>query len=101
MVSPDSGSIRGDYLGKGYGLPSQKGTKAMAVFKENTGVDLEPTYTGKTFAAVIDDAKELSGSVVLFWNTYGARTIDLTGADFTKLPPELHGYFKTGGAGRP
>lgn len=101
MVSPDPGSIRGGYLGKGYGLPSQKGTSAMAVFREHTGVDLEPTYTGKTFAALIDDAKDLKGRVVLFWNTYGSKRIDVAGADISKLPAEFQGYFKAGGAGRP
>jgi hypothetical protein len=52
----------------------------MAVFKEHTGVDLEPTYTGKTFAAVMDDANVLAGKVVLFWNTFGSRRLDLESA---------------------
>jgi D-cysteine desulfhydrase len=74
------GGVRGGYLGKGYGIPTLKGTRAMAVFKEHTGVDLEPTYTGKTFAAVMDDANVLAGKVVLFWNTFGSRRLDLESA---------------------
>lgn len=79
LIAPDSlkGAVRGRYLGKGYGLPTPKGARAMAVFKEHTGGDLEPTYTGKTFAALMDDANDLGGKVVLFWNTYGSRKLNL------------------------
>jgi D-cysteine desulfhydrase len=94
-LEPAGGGIRGGYLGKGYGLPTLKGTRAMAVFKEHTGVDLEPTYTGKTFAAVMDDAKDLAGKVVLFWNTYGSRRLDFSGAEptYEELPAALRPYF--------
>jgi D-cysteine desulfhydrase len=80
-LDPPGGGVRGGYLGKGYGLPTPKGTRAMAVFKEHTGVGLEPTYTGKTFAAVMDDAKDLAGKVVLFWNTYGSKRLNLGSGD--------------------
>ncbi|MCK6587519.1 MAG: pyridoxal-phosphate dependent enzyme [Polyangiaceae bacterium] len=78
-MGPLKGVVRGGYLGKGYGLPTRKGTHATAVFKEQTGLDLEATYTGKTFAAVMDDANDLAGKVVLFWNTYGSRKLNLGG----------------------
>ena len=55
-------------------------------------LELEPTYTGKALAALVDDAKAISDQVVLFWNTHNSRTIDLTGADARDLPAELRGY---------
>jgi D-cysteine desulfhydrase len=93
-LDPAGGGIRGGYLGGGYGIPTPKGARAMAVFKEHTGVDLEPTYTGKTFAAVLDDAKDLGGKVVLFWNTYGSRKLDLSASfNYGELPAALRPYF--------
>jgi D-cysteine desulfhydrase len=83
------------YLGAGYALPSLKGTRAIESFKAHTDIQLEPTYTGKAFAAVMGDAERLRGKVVLFWNTYGARKLDLGGADPSALPPHVRGYFKS------
>jgi D-cysteine desulfhydrase len=93
-LDPAGAGIRGGYLGGGYGIPTSKGSRAMAVFKEHTGVDLEPTYTGKTFAALMDEAKDRTGKVVLFWNTYGSRKLDLS-ADFnsSELPAAIRPYF--------
>jgi D-cysteine desulfhydrase len=83
------------YLGEGYGRPTPKGMNAAKLFAEHIGVELDLTYTGKAFAAVIDDAKKkMKGKVVLFWDTYNSRKIDLEGARYQDLPNSLHGYFK-------
>lgn len=83
------------YLGEGYGRPTPKGMNAAKLFAEHIGVELDLTYTGKAFAAVIDDAKKkMKGKVVLFWDTYNSRKIDLEGARYQELPASLHGYFK-------
>jgi D-cysteine desulfhydrase len=86
------------YLGGGYGVPTPKGQAAIALFKDLTGVALEPTYTGKAFAALLDDAPGLKGEVVVFWNTYNARPIDVTGARPEDLPAPFRDYFKGAGA---
>ena len=52
--------------------------------------------------AVIEDAKlstrKLKGKVVLFWDTYNSRKIDLEGVNYQDLPRALHGYFRMGKA---
>jgi D-cysteine desulfhydrase len=86
------------YLGGGYGEPTPQGQHAAKLFAESMGIELDATYTGKAFAAVIEDAKistrTLKGKVVLFWDTYNSRKIDLEGVNYQELPKALHGYFK-------
>jgi D-cysteine desulfhydrase len=43
-----------DYLGSGYGKPSRAGRTAYHLLHEKEGIVLDPTYTAKTFAAVLD-----------------------------------------------
>lgn len=43
-----------DYVGPGYALPSEAGIAAMRLMAENEGIFLDPVYTGKTFAGLID-----------------------------------------------
>jgi D-cysteine desulfhydrase len=68
------------YLGDGYGHPTVKGMAAYQRMKENEGIDLDPTYTAKTLAAVLDycDSKSTPAQTILFWNTYNG--VDLTDA---------------------
>ena len=50
------------------------------------------------FCRIYEDAKiakrKLKGKVVLFWDTYNSRKIDLEGVNYQELPTALHGYFK-------
>ena len=49
-----------------------------ATARQEGGLVLEGTYTGKTFAALLDWAQALShrGRRVIFWNTY--NSVDLS-----------------------
>ena len=60
---------------------------------EQLGLQLETTYTGKAFAALLDDLGEKGGNV-LFWNTYNSRTLPDPGAgvDLTRLPESFQRY---------
>ena len=60
-----------DWLGRGYGHPTAAGERATAAFAE-AGVTLEPVYTAKAAAAVLDfrDREELGPGPVLYWHTY-------------------------------
>ncbi|RMI27637.1 1-aminocyclopropane-1-carboxylate deaminase/D-cysteine desulfhydrase [Nocardia stercoris] len=58
------------YLGAGYGHPTPEAAGATDV-AASAGLQLEPVYTAKAFAAVL--SAELDGPV-LFLNTYGPRT---------------------------
>lgn len=64
--------ILSDYLGEGYGAPTKEGLDAIALLERTEGIKLEPVYTGKTFAALIDYAKRGEEGPLLFWNTYNS-----------------------------
>lgn len=90
--------IKNDFLGRQYALFTEEGMKAIDLMYKNEGIKLDGTYTGKAFAALIDDAErqDLRGKVILFWNTYNSRdfTDILTTVDYHKLPQCFHRYFE-------
>lgn len=64
--------FRTDYVGPGYGVPSEEGEQARRWLAETEGIVLDPVYTGKAFAGLLHMAKtnQLKGKV-LFWHTGG------------------------------
>lgn len=62
----------GDF-GKGYAIPTEAGTRAVAMMAEYEGITLENTYTGKTLAGLVRYIREhgCEGEHILFWHTYG------------------------------
>jgi 1-aminocyclopropane-1-carboxylate deaminase/D-cysteine desulfhydrase-like pyridoxal-dependent ACC family enzyme len=88
-----------DYVGDGYGILTVKGLAAVELFKEEAGINLEPVYTGKTCAAVLDFIKDAAHAhdTVLFWNTFNA--VDLSSesqaVDYHQLPKRLHHCFES------
>ena len=62
----------GDF-GEGYAIPTEAGTRAVAVMAEYEGITLESTYTGKALAGLIHyvTARHHKGEPILFWHTYG------------------------------
>jgi D-cysteine desulfhydrase len=62
--------LRSGYLGEGYGRPTPAGTAALERFSA-LGLGLDPTYTAKTAAAVLDALAGTPG-VHLFWHTLSA-----------------------------
>jgi len=90
--------IRDNYFGKQYALFTKEGMDAVSLMKSLEGINLEGTYTGKTLAATIDDAKsgKLGSSTVLFWNTLNSRdfTDDISNLDYHDLPRCFHRYFE-------
>ncbi len=92
-------TILDTYLGDGYGHPTAKGWAAYQRMNETQGIILDPTYTAKTFAAVLDycDSSRTSSQPILFWNTYNG--VDLTdvaaSANFKDLPDPLQKLYLT------
>ena len=87
-----------EFFGERYALFTPEGVEAIHLMQREEGVSLDGTYTGKTFAALIRDARngELRGKTALFWNTLNSR--DFSGSieniDYHELPESLHGYFE-------
>ena len=47
-----------DYVGEGYGLPTESGVEAIAMFAELDGILLDPVYSAKGAAGLIDLARK-------------------------------------------
>jgi L-cysteate sulfo-lyase len=70
--------ISDDYMGPGYGAVTAAGREAMDWLARSEGILLEPVYTAKAMAAVIDDARQrrLTGKdVVVFIHTGGTPAV--------------------------
>ncbi len=71
------------YLGKGYGQPTLEMSEAVMLAARNDGILLDPVYTGKAMAALIDRYR--SGTYeaderILFWHTGGMPALFAYGA---------------------
>lgn len=66
--------IHGGFIGAGYGIPTREGDDAVATAARAEGVFLDPTYTGKAFAALAAlaaDGLHETSSPVVFVHTGG------------------------------
>lgn len=95
VVNGSGIDIATQWLGGGLGKPTRKGEEAMAILAETEGLELEPTYTGKTMAALIDLRR--SGSLegnVLYWHTYNgiASPPQCSREDYLRLPRAFHRF---------
>jgi len=75
LTSGDFG-LNVDYVGPGYGMPSLEGQAAIKTLAQTEGIFLDPIYSGKAFAGLLDlvKKKEVGGRVV-FWHTGGLPTL--------------------------
>jgi D-cysteine desulfhydrase len=63
-----------EYVGAGYGVPSAQGDEATELLARTEGVILDPVYTAKAMAALIDwvrKGKLTENDNVMFWHTGG------------------------------
>lgn len=75
-IAADEFDFRLDWVGPGYGVPSNAGQDAVAFLAKNEGILLDQIYSGKAFAALLELAKskKISGKVV-FWHTGGVPSL--------------------------
>ena len=75
-LSPSEFNLKFDFVGPGYGIPSEAGNAAIRDLAQTEGIFLDPIYSGKAFAAVLELAKkgELSGRTC-FWHTGGLPSL--------------------------
>jgi 1-aminocyclopropane-1-carboxylate deaminase/D-cysteine desulfhydrase-like pyridoxal-dependent ACC family enzyme len=83
---PGQLSVVGGFLGPGYGHLTPAADEAVAVAAVR-GLSLEPVYTGKTLAGLLDHARSgrLAGKRVLFLNTHSSA--DLSALRGATSPP--------------
>jgi len=66
------------YFGPNYGVPTSQGARAIDLAERFEKIKLDPTYTGKTFAAILGERIRLGlkERTVLYWNTLSS--VDLS-----------------------
>jgi 1-aminocyclopropane-1-carboxylate deaminase/D-cysteine desulfhydrase-like pyridoxal-dependent ACC family enzyme len=84
--------LRHDWFEPGYGVVTPETTSAVTA-AAGAHIKLETTYTGKAFAAMLDDAAagRLGDQTVLFWDTYNSAPMPEPGP-VDLLPPALQEY---------
>jgi 1-aminocyclopropane-1-carboxylate deaminase/D-cysteine desulfhydrase-like pyridoxal-dependent ACC family enzyme len=63
------------YVGTGYGVPTPESLEATRLFARLEGIPLDPTYSAKAAAGLIDLCRRgvfAAREVVCFWHTGGA-----------------------------
>jgi D-cysteine desulfhydrase len=89
--------VRG-YVGRAYGAETEAGSAAQRLLADAEGITLEPTYTAKCLAALLDLAAQppYREQTVLFWNTYNSVDVDAAVGplpDWRSLPRPFHRFF--------
>lgn len=76
QVRPEDFDLRLDWVGLGYAVPSEEGNAAIVRMARAEGIFLDPVYSGKAFAGLIDLAArgELPGRT-MFWHTGGSPSL--------------------------
>lgn len=75
---PESILANADYLGAGYGIPSQLEKEAIQLFARHEGLLLDPVYTGRAAGGMIDLIRKRFFSpdeTILFWHTGGSPAL--------------------------
>jgi 1-aminocyclopropane-1-carboxylate deaminase/D-cysteine desulfhydrase-like pyridoxal-dependent ACC family enzyme len=58
QVDPQEIDLVTDFVGPGYGVPSEEAWAALEMVARFTGILLDPVYTAKAFAALLDDIRQ-------------------------------------------
>lgn len=90
--------FRDGFLGDGYARTDASTERAIDLARDELGLSLEATYTGKAMAAMLHDLDRPATSrlSMLFWNTCNARPLPVGAerpAEVSRLPQEFLRYF--------
>jgi L-cysteate sulfo-lyase len=90
IVSEENLHIDQNYYKPGYEIPNEGSINAIQLLARKEGIFLDPVYTGKGFAGMLDyirTGKVHKGSTIVFWHTGGGTALfaekDMVG-DVTK-----------------
>jgi len=76
--SPDDITVYDDYIGEGYGIITDGCVEAIKLVAQTEGIFLDPVYTGKTMAGLIDFVRKgrlSSEDTVIFMHTGGQAAL--------------------------
>lgn len=97
-VSITTPALVEDQFGEGYGCITDECRDAYHLLKDKEDINLDPTYTSKTFAAVLDHCKThpKNSRPVLYWHTY--NSVDMSShtasVDYRDLPKKLQRFIE-------
>ncbi len=77
-INPEDVLVNDDYLGRGYGVMDGPEREAIHLFARHEGLLLDPVYTGRAAAGLIDLIRRgffKLGDTVLFWHTGGTPAL--------------------------
>ena len=77
-VTPQDVVVYDDYVGDGYGIPTELSTEALRLFASLEGIIIDPVYTAKAGAGLLDLTRKgviPQGASVLFWHTGGSPAL--------------------------
>lgn len=77
-ITADDILVNADYLGAGYGVMGEPEKEAIELFARLEGLLLDPVYTARAAAGLIDLARRgffTPGQQVLFWHTGGSPAL--------------------------
>lgn len=77
-IAPSNVIVNDDYLGPGYAIITPEARQAILKVARLEGIFLDPVYTGKTMAGLIDLVRRREvkqGATVVFWHTGGTPGI--------------------------
>ena len=86
-IDPDTVRVNDDYLGKGYGIMGDPEREAIRLVAETEGLLLDPVYTGRAMAGLIDLIRKDTFSheeKVLFWHTGGTAGLFAYAEELTR-----------------
>jgi len=89
---------RDEFLAGGYARVDEPTSQAVKVSKDQLSLELETTYTGKAFAALLHDlqAPGYDGETCLFWNTCNAQPLPVSAGrpeSLAGIPDEFDRYY--------
>lgn len=90
--SPNDFSIDFNFIGKGYGHETASASKAIDILQKNESIKLDPTYTGKSFAAFLEFDSLNENKNILYLNSYNSK--NLSKQINTELKIKLPGFLQ-------
>jgi D-cysteine desulfhydrase len=81
--------VDGTFLGRGYGVPTPEGRRAMEAFEIIPGLTLDSTYSAKAAAGLLSRLRIEAQRPTLFWSTKSSVTLPANSPEGIEASPRL------------